>query len=291
MQSKKAKATLYTILAGILWGTSFPVIKIGLEQVDSFAFVFWRFLVASIFLITLMLLLKKINLKVTNKKLLLLLGVTNGAGYLLQYVGMNYTTAAKASLFINLSAMWVALISPKILGEKFSHKKITGVFAGLFGVILVSTNLNFASLTQGQVIGDLMLIVSGIVWAIFMVYNKKLVTNTSSMMQSMTIVLPLTLLTIAPFALFSGNRFFDISLGAWAAIFYTAIVCWVLPYYLWLEGLKYLSASTSTVLLLSEVAIAVALSIVLLNELITLFSAIGAIFIIAAIILVSIRSE
>ena len=57
---------------------------------------------------------------------------------------MGYTTAAKAALFINLSAMWVALLSPKLLGERFSKMKIVGVLFGLFGVIFVSTNLDFS---------------------------------------------------------------------------------------------------------------------------------------------------
>jgi len=249
-------------------------------------------LVSAAALVTVMLALRKMEFKVANKKLLVFLGITNAAGYLLQYVAMNYTTAAKAALFINLSAMWVALLSPKLLGETFSRKKILGVLAGLTGVVFVSTNLNFSSMGEGQLLADLMLIVSGLTWAVFMVYNKKLVMNsTSATFQSMTWVLVLTFLSIAPFAVLSGPGFFVLSGWAWLAIFWTAIVCWVLPYYLWLEGLKHLSASVSTVLLLSEIVVAVILSIVVLKEPITIFSTIGAFFIIIAIALVSIQNE
>ena len=78
---------------------------------------------------------------------------------------------------------------------------------------------------------------------------------------------------------------------AWASIVYTAIVCWVIPYYLWLEGLKHLSASTSTVLLLSEVVVAVVASILVLQEPITVFSSIGALLIVIAIVLVSVKDN
>ena len=78
---------------------------------------------------------------------------------------------------------------------------------------------------------------------------------------------------------------------AWAAVAYTAIVCWVLPYYLWLEGLKHLSAFTSSVLLLSEIVVAVVASVALLKEPVTVFSTIGAFFIIIAIALVSVRDK
>lgn len=290
--TKKSKAVLLTILAGVLWGTSFPIIKIGLTYIDPFAFVFWRFLFATITLLVIMLLLRKLEFKIGNKKLLIFLGITNASGYLLQYVGMNFTTAAKAALFINLSAMWVAILSPKLLGESFSKKKIAGVLFGLVGIIFVSTNLNFSTMGEGQFIGDIMLISSGVAWALFMIYNKKLIMNsTSGTYQSMTWVLVLTLFTIAPFAFLSGPRFFDLTATALLAIFYTAIVCWVIPYYMWLEGLKHLSASTSTVLLLSEIVIAVVLSIVVLKEPITVFSSIGALLIVIAIALVSLKSK
>ncbi len=290
--STKSKAVFFTILAGVLWGTSFPIIKIGLKTIDPFTFVFWRFLVSTVTLVVIMLLLRKLEFRIPDKKMLVFLGVANAAGYLLQYVGMPYTTAAKAALFINLSAMWVALLSPKLLGESFSRKKIVGVLFGLMGVVFVSTNLDFSTLGQGQLAGDMLLIVSGFAWALFMIYNKKLVMNsTLGTFQSMTWVLILTLLSIMPFTVLSGPGFFDLSGWAWLAIIWTAIVCWVIPYYLWLEGLKHLSASTSTVLLLSEIIVAVVASVIVLKEPLTVFSTVGAFFIVLAIALVSLRDK
>ena len=290
--STKAKAVFFTLLAGALWGTSFPIIKIGLNTIDPFTFLFWRFLVSCITLIVIMVLLKKFPIKLENKRLVILLGIANATGYLLQYVGMPFTTAAKAALFINLSAMWVAILSPKLLGEHISHKKVAGVLFGLVGIVFVSTNLNLSTLTQGQLVADAVLIISGITWALFMIYNKKLIsTSTSGTFQSMTWVLLFTFLSIAPFGLLSGPGFFALSGWAWAAIIWTAIVCWVIPYYLWLEGLKHLSASTSTVLLLSEIVIAVIGSIAILQEPITVFSSIGALFIVIAILFVSINDN
>ena len=290
--SNKAKAVFFTLLAGALWGTSFPIIKIGLKYIDPFTFLFWRFLVSCVTLAVVMLLLKKFQFKIADKKLLILLGIANGAGYLLQYVGMPYTTAAKAALFINLSAMWVAILSPRLLGENISPKKVAGVLFGLVGIVFVSTNLDFSSLSQGQLAADALLIISGVTWALFMVYNKKLVMNsTMATFQTMTWVLIFTFLSIAPFSVLSGPGFFALSTWAWASIIWTAIVCWVIPYYLWLEGLKYLSASTSTVLLLSEIVVAIIASVIILKEPITVFSSVGAFLIVLAITLVSLQDK
>jgi drug/metabolite transporter (DMT)-like permease len=291
--NSKARAIFFTILAGALWGTSFPIIKIGLETIDPYTFVFWRFLVSALSLAVVMLAFGKLKLgKMPDKKLLFFLGAVNAAGYLLQYVGMPYTTAAKAALFINLSAMWVAIMSPKLLGENFSTKKIIGVIFGFVGIIFVSTNLDFASLTQGQIAGDALLIISGVSWAVFMIYNKKLVMNsTAETFQSMTWVLMFTFVSIIPFTVLAGPGFFTLSTTAWLGIFWTAIVCWVIPYYLWLEGLKYLSSSVASVLLLSEIVMAVILSIVVLKEPITIFSTFGAFIIVIAIALVSVQDK
>jgi drug/metabolite transporter (DMT)-like permease len=290
--SDKAKAVFFTLLAGALWGTSFPIIKIGLETIDPFTFVFWRFLISCLALAAIMLALRKFEFKIPDKKLIILLGIANGAGYLLQYVGMPYTTAAKAALFINLSAIWVALLSPKLLGETFSPKKVVGVLFGLVGIVFVSTNLDFASLTQGQVAGDFLLLISGVTWALFMIYNKKLVmSSTAATYQSMTWVLIFTFISIAPFSLLAGPGFFSLDTWAWGAIFWTAIVCWVIPYFLWLKGLKHLSASTSTILLLSEIVVAVIASIIILKEPITVLSSIGALLIVVAIVLVSLKDN
>ena len=93
-----------------------------------------------------MLLLKKLEFKMANKKLLVFLGIANAAGYLLQYVVNGLHNSAKAALFINLSAIWVAILSPKLLGETFSRKKIVGISFGLVGIVFVSTNLDFSHL-------------------------------------------------------------------------------------------------------------------------------------------------
>ncbi len=70
-------------------GNSFPAIKIGLQFVDPYTFVFMRFLIATIALSLLMMLTqRKSRYKSSGKRLILFLGIINGAAYLLQYIGM-----------------------------------------------------------------------------------------------------------------------------------------------------------------------------------------------------------
>ena len=96
LASNKSKAVLLTVVAGFLWGTSFPAIKIGLQYMDAYTFVFLRFLVASIVMLSVMLLTKNFSFSFSKKRLVLLLGLVNGVAYLLEYVGMGFTTASKS---------------------------------------------------------------------------------------------------------------------------------------------------------------------------------------------------
>jgi len=255
---------------------------------DTFTFVFLRFLVAALTMLAVMFLTKRFSGNF-NKRLVVFLGVTNGAAYLLQYIGMVYAFASKSSLFVNLSVVWVALLSPLILKEKIGRKKVGGLIVSLMGIVLMTTNLDFASFGDGEFFWDLLVIVAGIIWAVFIVYNKLVAADHENFVTSATWVLLFTMLPLLPIVSFSAANFFSLPWEAWIAIFYTAIFCWVLPYYLWTKGLKDISPFTSTVILLNEIVVATIISLVVLGEVMTIVSAIGAIFIVAAILLVSYR--
>jgi drug/metabolite transporter (DMT)-like permease len=287
LADNKKKAILLTIVAGVLWGTSFPAIKIGLQYMDAYTFVFLRFLVASLTMFAVLLISRNFNFNFSKKRLILFLGVTNGVAYLLEYVGMVVTPASESSLFINLSAVWVALLSPIVLKEQLGTKKAVGVMVSLLGVVLMTTKLDFSSLAQSAIMGDLLVIGSGILWAVFMVYNKPMVKDNKNLLQSMTWLLLFTLLPLLPTAPFSAQAFVSLPWEAWFVILFTAILCWVVPYYLWLKGLKHLSPVTSAVVLLTEILVAVAISTIFLGEVLTVISGVGALFIIIAILLVS----
>ena len=270
-----------------MWGTSFPAIKIGLKYMDAYTFVFLRFLVASLIMLVVAVSTKNFSFRFGKKRLILLLGVVNGVAYLLQYVGMVYVSASASSLFVNLSVVWVALLTPLLFREQLGWKKTLGVAVSLAGVVLMTTNLDFASLSQGMLVADLIVIVAGFLWAIFIVYNKPLVHESENIVLAVTWLLIFTLLPLVWIAPVSAEVAFTLPLEAWLAILYTAVFCWVVPYYLWLKGLKHISPVTSAVALLAEIVAAVTIATLALGEAFTIISGVGAVCIIIAILLVS----
>jgi drug/metabolite transporter (DMT)-like permease len=273
------------MVAGFLWGTSFPAIKVGLQYMDAYTFVFLRFLAAAFVMLVVSVFTKNLNFKFPNKRLILVLGIVNGIAYLLQYVGMVYVSASASSLFVNLSVVWVALLTPLAFRERLGWKKALGVMVSLLGVVFMTTNLDFASLTQGAVVSDLLVIAAGIAWAVFIVYNKPLANGNT--VQVVTWLLIFTLLPLLFIAPFRAGVVASLPWDAWLAILYTAIFCWVIPYYLWLKGLRHISPVTSAIVLLTEIVVAVAISTLFLGEVFTVISGVGAVLIVIAILLVS----
>lgn len=287
MRDRKG-ALFLTILAGVLWGTSFPAIKIGLMSVDPFMFVFLRMFLASVLVLLISSVTKSLDVSLAKERLVWYLGLLNGFAYLVQYLGMSATTASKSSLLVNLSAVWVAVLSWFVLKERFSKEKMLGIVSGLIGVFFITTNLNLLELTQGMIIGDGLVFLSGILWSFFIVYNKKII-DAYNAIQFMPWIFLATTLPLTPFIFLSSNSsLLNLSDEAWTAIVYTAIFCWLIPYYLWLKGLKHISPVASTIILLIEVIVAIAVSFFFLGETFTMIAGIGASLIFLAIILVSI---
>jgi drug/metabolite transporter (DMT)-like permease len=282
-------ALLLTVIAGLLWGTSFPAIKLGLVFVDPYRFVFFRMLIATVVSLLISVVTKNLRRSLAKEPLIWYLGLLNGVAYLIQYVGMNFTTASNSSLFVNLSAVWVAVLSWLVLKERFSQKKLWGILSGLVGVVFVTTNLNLHDLNQGRILGDALVFVSGILWSFFIVYHKKL-ANTRDAVNAIPWICVATTLPLLPFAVSQNiSSAVHLPFQAWAAIIYTAVFCWLIPYYLWLKGLKHLSPVVSTIVLLTEVIAAITIALLLLGETVTTISGIGISLILLAIILVSIR--
>ena len=88
------RARALTILAGVLWGTSFPMIKIGLDFVDPYMFVFLRMFLASVLIVLISFVTNNLSFSLAKERLVWYLGLLNGFAYLIQYIGMSTTTAS-----------------------------------------------------------------------------------------------------------------------------------------------------------------------------------------------------
>ena len=172
------------MLSCFLWGSAFPVIKIGYREFsissDNMAaqilFAGIRFLLAGIaVVITGSIMERRIMLpqKSSASKIFKLSFFQTVAQYTFFYIGLSHTSGVRASIVQGTNvfvALFVAGLIYKL--EKLDPKKMIGCAIGFSGVVLV--NLSGTDLGKGSFLtGDLPIILSTVAYAFSSVLLKK----------------------------------------------------------------------------------------------------------------------
>ncbi len=163
--TKPLTICLIAIFCCLLWGSAFPVIKLGYAafQIPSTStgsqllFAGIRFTLAGILTILFgsiinkkILLPRKENWYITFKLSL----VQTVAQYLFFYIGLSNTTGVKSSI-INASSTFMAILIPTLIfhQEKLSKQKVLGCLIGFAGVILINisgSSIDFSMKMTGE---------------------------------------------------------------------------------------------------------------------------------------------
>src|SRR4030043_555336 len=120
MASRDRKdAILLTVFASLVWGTSFPGTKWGLDFVGNDVLFLWlRFIVATMITLAVVLSLQRLSLGIFRNPVIWLIGGFNAVGFILQYVGLTITTASKTALLVDINVVAVAVISYFVFRER-----------------------------------------------------------------------------------------------------------------------------------------------------------------------------
>jgi drug/metabolite transporter (DMT)-like permease len=180
MSVKIILALLFSIT---VWGGSFPVAKLALEELTPLNLAALRFTVASLLFIPVVLLVQRRQDEPgipwpSRPDLLRLnglawLGVT--IHFLLQYSAVARTTASNAGLIIAISPLFVVLISNFWLKEPFTWRQLVGILVASFGVAVVISRGTFQFSFGSQTLqGDLIMVVDAFFWALFSICGREM---------------------------------------------------------------------------------------------------------------------
>jgi drug/metabolite transporter (DMT)-like permease len=266
------------VISSVLWGSTFVGIKIGIAYVNVYDFVFLRIAIASVVLLFSLTLFGGFKPAALKETSVWVLGLLNGVAFSLQYVGMQFTTAAKTALLVDVNVIIVALLSHKIFQEPFGLRKKFGVILGLFGAVMITTNGDVSSLAGGELLGDILVFAAGLVWAFFIIFHKRVLNRTErTVMEMSAFVMLTTAILLFPLAaMFGGLNLSIITIDGWSWIGFTAIVCTVLPYAFWIFALKKVTATMVSVVGMLEIAVAMILSALFLGEAFGVITLLGA---------------
>lgn len=163
----------------IIWGVSPGIIKIGLEKIHPFQFLYYRHIICVLFVIIYLIIAKKVMqaIKAFRSPLNLLVMFLLTPGILIiQFYGIKLTSSAEASIAIATAPLFASLLGAKYLKEKISKSELLGTIIAFVGIIMISilgAGSNNISLEQ-NLLGIFLILISAIVWAGGNILYKKI---------------------------------------------------------------------------------------------------------------------
>ncbi len=252
--NNKTYISLLLAFVSLVWAGSFVAVRMTVKEISPVDLGFLRFLVATPFMVLILLLSKK-ETRLPAKELLSLsvLGLTGVTLlYIFQFIGIEYTTASTSAVLINTNVIFIVLLSATFLKEKFPLRKSAGIALSFVGVLVVI----FAQMTNESIafsnvflIGCIFIILSAFCWAIYSIVGKRLLDKYDPF-------------TVTTYAFVLGTIFFlpvvlpditdviqGVSFNGWMAILYLALICSVFGYVAWYYALSRLEAGRAAVFL------------------------------------------
>lgn len=184
IQSQKSDRSIGFLFVGILivmWGITWPMSKNILAVVSPIWFAFWRFFPAFLCLLMYSLITKQIRLP-SKKDLPIILSVSllQMVGFvILTSFGLKHVPASRSAILAYTTPLWVLPLAILWLRESISKLKIIGFLFGLSGVLVLFNPMNFDWRNREVVLGNGLLILAAMLWAICMVQTRFIRWNLS----------------------------------------------------------------------------------------------------------------
>ena len=244
-----------------------------------------RAAVGTLFLLLVMLISKKKPDRAAigrNWKTLVLSGAAMGFNWILLFEAYRYTTVAVATLCYYFSAIIVIVASPFLLKEKLSPFKAVCALVAFIGMVMVSGVLE--SRASFSLTGVAFGLGAAVLYASVVLLNKRLKsissydTTVTQLAAAAVVLLPYVLLTERGGAVSLDGK-------GWTALVAVAVIHTGAAYAMYFSSLQRIKAQTVALFSYLDPVVALLLSVFVLKEPMTLLGAIGAVMVLAAMIL------
>jgi drug/metabolite transporter (DMT)-like permease len=232
----------------VFWGGSFVANAIALKSIGPIEIASLRFFIAVPVLVIVTYLWKgkeifRFDLKDLGTFVIMALtGVT--LQYVMQVTAQAYTTATNASLLINTSVFFIIFLSAMFLKEKLTGWRIAGSVIGFIGVALLVSRGNFSFDLGSHTLGDLLILGSAFLWAVYSIFGKKIAHKYHSL-TTLTSVFTSGAIGLIPSYFFPPHLALPTApADALASIVFLALFCSIVAYLVYNVALDRMSAST-----------------------------------------------
>lgn len=195
----------------------------------------------------------------------ILAGVLFGAEFALIFIGLEYTSVARATLMINTMPFFVLIGGHFLLGERITLLKLIGLVLAFIGVALIfSDRLSLPG--PEAIIGDLLCLAAGFLWAATVLVIKGTRLSQASAEKTLLYQLAVSALFVAPLMPLAGPLLRDISWVATIAVAFQAVFVVAFTFVLWFWLMRNYPASGLSSFAFLTPAFSVILGGVLLGE-------------------------
>lgn len=162
------------LIVTLLWGTTFAIIKLSIQDVSTMLFIAIRFSIVSILLIPIFL---KIRREFTREAIIAgsILGLILFGGFATQTVGLKFTTATKSGFLTGSAVIIVPFLQIMIEKRKPNTGAIIGVILVFIGILFLSSNSRsifsiFQEFKENFTLGDFLTIICALFFAFYIIY-------------------------------------------------------------------------------------------------------------------------
>ena len=198
------------------------------------------------------------------------------AVFLLQFIGLKYTSASSAVTMIGLEPLLVVFVGHFFFKDKAKwFHWLFGAMAFIGVAILINGGKNNEGIDNISLFGCLLVLSAGIIFAAVLRWTQRVVAKVSTQAYT-SVSIVLGTITTLPFTLLLTENW-QISLNSTgiAGLLYLAIGCSWLAYWLWNKGLNSVDANISGILVALEPLFGILFAISLLGETLSFSAALG----------------
>ncbi|MBQ8663468.1 MAG: DMT family transporter [Eubacterium sp.] len=265
MENKKVNILpqLGIILATIIWGFSFVVVKDALVLIPPVYMSTLRFTLAAIVLAVVF----HKKLKQINKKYLLsgaVLGFFLFAATAIQTVALQTTDAGVCAFLTTAYVVWSPFLAWAIFKKKPNKQCLLAVVFAIIGIGLLSLTKGF-----GIGFGELLTLLCGVGYALHIVFSDNYTEAQDPLLISVLQMVFAAVFGWIVAPVYEGRLDMSAMVGDsqfWIAILYTGVLSTALCFLLQVVAQKHLSVTTAAILLSMESVFGTIFSVIFLQE-------------------------
>ena len=267
----------------LFWGGTFVAGRSLAQTVGPFSAAFFRFVIASIFLVFLLRRAEGPLIWPEKNQIIpvIFLGLTGALLYNFFFLkGLKMIEAGRASVIIANNPIFIALFSAYFFKERLNLVKVTGIIISVGGaIIVISRGQVFEILQGGLGLGELYIFGCVASWVVFSLIGKAVMEDLSPLRSVAYSSIAGTFFLAAP-ALFDGGfSFLHYSLLEWANIFYLGFFGTVLGFLWYYQGIRKIGPTRAGLFINFVPISAILLAFLFLREPVTISLLIGTVLV------------